>query len=433
MTTLAAPDEMAERYPITAYSTFQDMDVESLRLRGIYKKNLNTDVGEAARAGLRETLLDARNLMEQDRRAQAARFVDAPDAMREELTIFWTDHFTTVRTGRIDQYTQQSYAEQAIRPHVAGKFSDMLLAAAKHPRMILFLNQNVSIGENSPLGRNSQKKRGINENLAREILELHTLGANGGYTQTDVRNFAKLLTGMAIDRQRRFEFNARRSEPGQHEVLGKTYGRRRPGLEEIDEALNDLARHPDTARHLAWKLAMHYVSETPDDGMIEQMAQAYLAADTALLPMYEAMLRHPAAWDFSGLGNVKWPVQYVYSAARALGIRGADIMALPEGRFRGAFDGRVARMGQRLSRANGPDGWEEADTHWITPQAVAHRISWAMVEPSRLMDILPDPRDLVDTAIGPDAPESLRFVAKAASNQVEGVGLVLASPSFQRR
>jgi len=430
---LAGPDQMAAAYPVTPYATYQDMDIEAVRLRGILKKNANTDKGLEARQAFRAQIKAAEALMRMDRRAQLSRFADAPFAMREHLWLFWTDHFTTVRTDRIDQYTELSYAEQAIRPHITGRFSDMLLATAKHPRMILFLNQNTSVGENSPLGLNSSKNRGINENLAREILELHTLGVGGSYSQTDVRNFAKLLTGMNVNRERRFEFNPRRSEPGQHEVLGVTYGRRRPGLEEIDQALNDIARHPDTARHLAEKLAVHFVSETPDEGMIDQMAAAYMAADTGLLPMYDAMLNHPSAWHTDALGNVKWPVEFVFSAVRALGLTGADIHALPDGRFQTAFEGRVARMGQRMGRAGGPDGWEEADSYWITPQAVAQRISWSMIEPSRLTDTLPDPRDFVDTAVGSMAPESLRFVARAAETEVEGVGLVLASPAFQRR
>ncbi|MEM1302332.1 MAG: DUF1800 domain-containing protein [Pseudomonadota bacterium] len=430
---LSRPDRMAERYPVTPYSTFQDMDVESITLRGVYKKNNGTPKGKEARAAFRQVLKDARDLMLQDQRAQIARYMDAADGMREELGIFWTDHFTTVRTGRVDQYTELSYAEDAIRPHITGRFADMLLAAAKHPRMLLFLNQNMSVGENSSLGKNGQKKRGINENLAREILELHTLGADGGYTQTDVRSFAKLLTGLNVGRDRRFVFNEHRSEPGRHTVLGVTYGRRNPGLEEIDAALNDIARHPQTARHLAWKLLVHFVSETPDPALMDQMAQAYLTADTQLLPMYEVMLRHASAWEDTGLGNVKWPVHYVYSAARALGLRGQDIMELPDGRLRSAFQDRVARMGQRLGRAVGPDGWEEADGYWITPQAVAQRISWAMTEPSKISETLPDPRAFVDMAVGSNAPDSLRFVASAAETQAEGVGLVLASPAFQRR
>ena len=354
------------------------------------------------------------------------------DGMRERLTAFWADHFTAQGRDAISRTVQIIYVEEAIRPHVSGRFADMLKAVMTHPLMLLYLDQNRSVGPNSRMARKRpNKKRGLNENLARELLELHTLGVGGPYTQGDVRQLAELLTGLRFSLQKGFEFDPSWAEPGPETVLGRRYGGDMPALSDIYALLDDLAAHPATAAHLARKLAVHFVSDDPDPAMIEVMAARYRDTGGDLYEVYGAMLEHPSAWDFSRR-NVKQPIDFVGSALRALDISPHHIQRARPGKLLANLVTPLTLMGQQWARAPGPDGWPEDDAQWITPQRLAARLQWAMGVPFLLRRVLPDPREFVETALGRDAPEVVRFAARAAENRAEGVGLVLASPAFQR-
>lgn len=358
-----------------------------------------------------------------------ARAIDSPDPFRERLALFWHDHFTAIPRLRDQMALTASRGEHAIRPHLAGRFADMLRAAILHPALLIGLDQIASTGPNSPVGR--ERRKGLNENLARELLELHTLGAGAGYSQQDVTELAALLTGLDINGEIGLSFEAKRSEPGAEVVLGTRYGG--TGMKPILKVLDDLARHPETARHLARKLAVHFLSDDPDPGLIEAMAQDYLDQDTRLLPVYARLLQAPQA-RVPHMAKARQPVEFMACALRALGLSGAEVMKMADGPFDRLIRQPMAVMGQPWEAPRGPDGWPEAPGAWISPQGLAARISWSMEVPGRLVaGGMPDPRHLMDRALGPLAGPALQQAVSRAASPREGVGLVLAAPEFNRR
>lgn len=429
---LAGRDRAAEAFPIPGFEA-ASRNFIALRDARIARKKAKT---EAEREALQETVKQQQRKFRRDaghwfshvilRRALTE------DGFRERLTAFWADHFTALHRGGPLQYGHVTYAEEAIRPHVAGRFADMLRAVATHPLMLRYLDQARSAGPNSIAAKRKKNKlSGLNENLAREMLELHTLGVNGPYTQADVRELAELLTGLSYRLKDGFLFRPHFVEPGTETVLSVDYGGGKARLEDIYAALDDLARHPVTARHLARKLAVHFVSDTPDAGLVDAMAARYAETDGDLAAVYAAMLDHPAAWADTP-GNIKQPMDYIGSSLRALDVVPRHIPADRGGQMRRLFYTPLTLMGQDWGQPVGPDGWTEVDAEWITPQRLSARLIWGMTVPFKLRRVLPDPREFVETALGRRVPEEVRFAARAAETRAEGVGIVLASPAFQR-
>ncbi|TDK41439.1 DUF1800 domain-containing protein [Antarcticimicrobium luteum] len=428
---LDGPDLMAARFPVLSHEAYWQRRAQWLEL----KKKRRQASGARAQA-----LADQTNAINRSFRADllngigqtVLRWSLTGEGLRERLTLFWADHFTTVGKTGPQRSAVSSYIDAAIRPNLSGRFADLLIAAVTHPMMLSYLDQQISVGPGSGFARRQNKPRGLNENLAREVMELHTLGVDGPYTQTDVRQLAELFTGLGIDKAGALQFQPRRAEPGAETVLGRSYGGDPARLEAVHRALYDLAVHPATADHIARKLAVHFVSDAPDPDLIGHMAARFLATDGDLRAVYAAMLEHPAAWA-EGPGNVKPPFDFMASSCRAL--------AVPEPRLRDAAPAQVNRlllqpmraMGQYWQRPAGPDGWPEQDAAWITPQGLSARLRWAMAVPRRLLPELPDPRRFVDDALGAAAPEPVRFAARAAETRAEAVGLILSAPAFQRR
>lgn len=430
---LAGPDEMAARFPVVPFSDTR----ARLRERARIAKLQRAAKDDAARA------------VELDSRVRALRRQAAGDRVRsfgrtmlrwawtgagfrERLAFFWADHFTTVSRSPITTAAVSSYVDEAIRPRMAGSFADLLIAAVTHPVMLHFLDQNSSIGPGSRAGARSGGRRGLNENLAREVMELHTLGVDGPYTQADVRQLAELFTGLTFDRSGRFMFRPQLAEPGAETVLGRSYGGDPATLEPVLEALRDLAVHPATARHVAGKLAVHFVRDAPDPALIEHVEARFRDTGGDLAAVYEALLEHPAAWD-EAPGNVKPPADFVGSAFRALAVSQEQVAELGAKRLAGRVLRPLALMGQRWQRPGGPNGWPEEDGAWITPQGLAARLRWSMAVPRLLGRGLPDPRRFVAQALADRAGAETRFAAAAAETRAEAIGLVLASPDFQRR
>lgn len=354
----------------------------------------------------------------------------SPDDLRERLVLFWANHFSVAGRNARFRPMAPAFLEDAIRPHLAGSFAELLRAAVLHPLMLQYLEQDRSAGPGSEAVQR-QGRGGLNENLARELLELHSLGVAGSYTQGDVEGLALLLTGLSFDLDQGFRFRPRRAEPGRFRILGREYGGDRPSLADVEEALDDIARHPDTARHIGRKLAVHFTADAPDPGLVEHLAAAFAAGRGALLPVYEALLEHPAAW-VPERARTKPPFDFIASALRALGSRPDQLLALPHGRQVLHFATPLRQMGQPFLQPPSPAGWPEEAAHWITPPALAARISWAMTAPERIAPPQ-DPRDLVEVALADAAGDDLRFAAAAAESRLEGVGIVLASPAFNRR
>lgn len=368
-------------------------------------------------------------------RIALARAVDAAAGgagadFHERLVWFWVDHFTVAARRPRDRALPAAFVDDAIRPHVAGRFADMLRAATLHPAMLIFLDQTVSVGPNSRLGQ--RREAGLNENLARELLELHTLGVGSGYSQGDVRELAELLTGLAVDMQTGTIFDPRRAEPGAETVLGARYGGDPADIAHVEAILDALAADPRTARHLARKLAVHFVADDPDPALVARLESVWRDTGGDLAAVSNALAADPAA-QAAPATKVRRPLELVVAGVRALGLTGADVMALRDRPLQQALLRPQSSMGQPWLSPAGPDGWPEAAEAWITPQRLAARVDWAMTVPPALLQRLPDPRDFVVTALGPRAPEAVVTAAARAEMRSEGVGLVLASPAFNRR
>ncbi len=359
------------------------------------------------------------------------RRIHTSDGFRERLTVFWGDHFTAIGKRALMRMGAPLYIEDAIRPHVGGRFVDMLLSAVKHPLMLHYLDQVFSAGPNSRIVKRRRPDGGLNENLAREVLELHTLGVGGPYSQDDVRSLAKLFTGLSRGRNFDFKFRPNLAEPGPQTVLGREY-EGRLSQRRIDAVLRDLAAHPVTAAHLARKLATHFISDDPPAEVTSAMAQRYLETDGDLAEVYAAMLNHPQAWE-GPARNMRPPGEFISTSLRALGLAPQSLDRLKRQQVGRLFIAPLRKMGQEWLTPNGPDGWPEQDAAWVTPQGIAGRMEWAMQVPRRLLNTLPDPRQFVKDALGDAAPQKVVFAASAAESRAEAVGLVLMSPAFQRR
>ncbi|MFN3825041.1 MAG: DUF1800 family protein [Pseudorhodobacter sp.] len=419
---LDGPDEMARIWPVPGLEAVLPI----LREAGEGRREARMDGGSNARY---EAAAAASAQMARDAaRAVLARALDAPCGFRERLVAFWSDHFTVKARNRPEVVLPEAMVTDAIRPHLAGNFADLLIAAVLHPAMLVYLDQVASVGPGSVFGR--RRGRGLNENLAREVIELHSLGVGAGYSQQDVRQMAKLLTGLDATAEEGLVFRANRAEPGAETVLGRVYGGE--GLVPIHAVLRDLALRPETAAHLSRKIAVHFLADDPDPGIVAAMTAEWLASGGNLRAVYGAMLHHPAAWA-PGFRKARQPFDFIVAACRALGLDGWRLASFEDGVIRRQLIAPMALMGQRWRNPAGPDGWAEAAEAWITPQGMAARIGWAMRSPARLVPDLPDPRDLALRALGPEADAAILWAVARAETRAEGVGILLSSPAFNRR
>jgi uncharacterized protein (DUF1800 family) len=375
-------------------------------------------------------------------RAQSAALTATPFA--ERLVHFWSNHFA-VSTDKAQLLGLAGTLEnEAIRPTIAGRFADMLIAVEQHPAMIAFLDNQYSIGEQSDLAvlaaqraarRNApgsaptSRPFGINENLAREILELHTLGVNGGYSQADIIAFAEIITGWSIGGGKgrlaggtpgRFYFRANLHQPGPKTFLGKTY--RDEGQAQGEAALADLSRHPATAQFIATKLVRHFVADDPPPRLVAQVAHAFLKSGGHLSQAYAALIDSSEAWD-ADVRKFKTPQDFVFSSLRALNITPQQ----PDEVLR-SFE----LLGQRQYTPGSPAGWPDTAQSWDGSDALMRRVLWATRAAARYEQGVP-PAELAATSLGGYArPETLTALNRAASSS-QAVALLLMSPEFQRR
>lgn len=377
------------------------------------------------------------------------------DSFRERLVWFWSNHFT-VAASNIQAIAFVGASErEAIRPHITGKFRDMLLAVARDPGMLIYLDNAQSIGPSSRAGR--FVKRGLNENFAREVLELHTLGVDGGYTQDDVIALAKILTGWSVvmpgkgDGKTSFVYYDNRHEPGPKQLLGKTY-QNSNGEQEGIEALGDLARHPSTAKFIATKFARHFIADAPPAASVARLEKVFLETGGDLGALAAAAVDDPAAWATPG-NKMRTPTEFVVAASRAFAptVVGG-IMAVAEEALKGTFGRAELRgrrdlaakypglgvieamriMGQFPFTAPSPKGWSDEANAWATPEGIMERIEWAS-ELGERMPTSVSPTDLAENVLGPLLSGETRRALDLAASPAQGFALVLASPEFQRR
>jgi uncharacterized protein (DUF1800 family) len=327
-----------------------------------------------------------------------------------------------------------AYEREAIRPHVLGNFGELLLAAETHPAMLLYLDNHESVGPHSQAAlraaaRNAPRKIGINENLGREILELHTLGVGGGYTQTDVTTFAQVITGWSIGGENarfggrepgRFLFRAELHEPGAKVVLGRRYTD--AGFGQGVAVLNDLACHPATAHHIATKLARHFIADEPPPAAVERLARSFSASGGDLPTLYRALIDSREAW-VEPLAKYKTPNDYVVST-----YRGLSLVVDPAHGPLGPFE----LLGQRIWSPGSPAGWPDRSADWDGASALIKRLEWA----DQIGNRLGNRRDAVELApalLGANLTDAARSAIARAASAAQAVTLLLAVPEFMRR
>jgi uncharacterized protein (DUF1800 family) len=354
----------------------------------------------------------------------------------ERLVHFWSNHFAVSADKQPLPAIAGLYENEAIRPNVSGKFSDLLIAVEQHPAMILYLDNQRSIGANSSLGKRANRRRsdqefGLNENLAREILELHTLGVNGGYSQQDVTTFAKVITGWSIGgagpggrlaegRPGTFEFRDNLHEPGPQQLLGKTY--RQNDQRQGEAVLRDLAMHPSTADFVATKLVRHFVADNPPAALVATLRNAYLDSGGDLGAVYQRLITAQEPWR-QVHAKYKTPHELVVSAHRAFGHVPRD------GRL---VVGSLDILGQAPYRPGSPAGWPDTAEQWGGADALYKRIEWSDTV-ARIAGPRSNPVQLGTAVLGPALSDDTRKAVSRAESSAQGMTLLLASPDFQRR
>lgn len=429
---LLGPDDAAMRFEIAAMDAGLASAVTYAKLRKTWQKSgrgAGDPDAEKAYKRYRRTHLQQRHVWF---RQALLRQTQSVHTFRERLVLFWADHFTARGKNALLRPLNYSYIESDIRPFVAGRFEDLLISAVTSPLMLHYLDQSQSIGPNSPAAARRKRHGGLNENLAREVLELHTLGVDGPYSQTDVRQLAELFTGLSYSTRKGFMFRKSQVEPGQETILGVDYGGDIASLAPVLQFLRDLAVQPATARHIAWKLAVHFTCDTPELDLIDALTASYLQSGGDLASVYETLLNHPASWE-PELKNIKPPHCFVVSACRALGLDRDDLAGWSAKKIQKVFVTPHAMMGQPWQAPPGPDGWPEEDQTWITPQGLSARLRWAMAAPQLVLGDLPDPLEFARRGLGRRMTKTVSFVAGAAETRAEAIGLVLVAPAFQRR
>ncbi len=362
-----------------------------------------------------------RALWRREAKARLAEALATEQPFRERWVAFWSNHFTT--SGRRASVIGMvgGYEREAIRPHVMATFQDLLLAAESHPAMLFYLDNYRSMGKNATV---FYGQKGVNENLAREILELHTIGVNGGYQQSDVRALAKILTGWSAARPHyktagQFFFREDYHEPGPKVLLGQTYLEN--GVDEGKSALKWLAAQPATARHVATKLARHFIADEPPPAAVKKLTSVFLETQGDLKQLAIALMNLPEAWS-PELHKLKTPQDYTVSALRALGGE-ADLDELITA---------LMSFGHLPFMALSPAGWPDEKTAWLNPDSALRRARWSAAIAERYRTRV-DPLAIANATIQPLAPARTMQAIASADSRAEGLALLLASPTFQRR
>ncbi|NOU06740.1 MAG: DUF1800 family protein [Hyphomicrobiaceae bacterium] len=341
----------------------------------------------------------------------------------ERLVMFWSNHFCIMARGPV-RGIAGAYEREVIRAKSFGSFTDLLKAVEQHPAMLIYLDNQISFGPNSPAGLN--QKKGLNENLAREILELHTLGVDGGYSQADVTNLARIVTGWTVAALRtpnveagKFFYHKPRHEPGDWAVLGKNY-KNEDAVTGV-KCLEDLARHPATARHIARKFARHFVADQVPDALTQRLEKAFRDTEGDLTALAKTLVTSDEAWAVPA-SKLLPPIDLVVALTRSL----AHQTTAPEML-------RLAnQLGQPLWQPPSPKGWPDDDNGWANPSALRERLRIAE-QVARLLDKSVDPRQLAEAVLGRDMRKETRDAVARAENREQGLELLIMSPDFQRR
>jgi uncharacterized protein (DUF1800 family) len=475
-------DRLLQMSPDDRYKAIMKMPVdERLDLPKTYKGPRAMQLVDDMKPEQRETveaMIQPQAVLGELAEAKLLRAIYSNRQLDEVMTDFWFNHFNVFVGKGPDRYMMNTYEREVIRPHALGKFKDILAATAKSPAMLFYLDNWQSVGPDSDLalygpqqgGRRGRFARprpqaknrpsGLNENYAREIMELHTLGVDGGYTQKDVTELAKVLTGWTIEKPQLgggFKFNERAHEPGPKYVLGhKVSGH---GEKEGEEMLDVLAHHPSTAKFISRKLAMRFVSDNPPQTLVDRMAKTFLEKDGDIREVMRTMFHSPEFFAADAYrAKMKTPFEFVASSARA---SGADIQnAQP-------LVGTLNRMGMPLYAVQPPTGYSMKAEAWVNSSALLNRMNFALqLGSGKLPGTSLDPQALIPGPAPADSQAALVALEKSilagdVSAQTHAVmqkqlgdpqisqrrlddadqkpnygaiaGLIMGSPEFQRR
>jgi uncharacterized protein (DUF1800 family) len=349
--------------------------------------------------------------------------LDSDVGFVERLVWFWSNHFCVSADKGGVRPLCGAFEREAIRPHVRGKFADMLVAVESHPAMLLYLDNARSIGPASFAGL--RRNKGLNENLAREILELHTLGVRTGYSQGDVTSFAKVITGWSIVPPRlapehggEFTFNPRLHEPGSQRIMGREY--QDNGFEQGRGVLLALARSPATAKHIATKLARHFVADDPPAALIDRLAKRFLTTDGDLKEVTKALVSAPEAWD-APRNKLRRPSEWLIGALRTVGVRPPDVRPVLQAQN---------LLGEPLWRVPAPNGFSDNSAAWMDGLAQRLDISNQI---ARRAGASIDPDALAEDVLGPLLSNETRQTLVRAESRPQALALLLMAPEFQRR
>lgn len=412
---------------VAAYLAFR-AEARMLRQRASRQQGLESDTAAAQlEAGRREAREPLRQALLADILARARLAAATPAPFRERWTLFWSNHFT-VSTAKPQTATLAGpFEREAIRPRVFGRFEDLLVASSTHPGMLVYLDQARSTGPNSVAGR--RRDAGLNENLAREIMELHTVGPDAGYTQADVTEFARGLTGYSIgaerdgpDRAGAFLFRLNLHEPGPRTVMGRRYPQAGPA--QARAILADLAADPHTADHLARKIATHFVADAPPPRLVADLRGAFLRSRGDLAVVAAALIDSPEAWT-PAPGKFKRPYEFLISSYRAVGAVPADAGS--------ELIEPLTQLGERPFAAPQPNGWPERIGDWAAPDAIVKRMDWASRFAAVHAPAGATPTALADSALGARLAPATRLAIARAETRPEALTLLLMSPEFLYR
>jgi uncharacterized protein (DUF1800 family) len=387
----------------------------------------NQDVAALANLGARSMAIDV------EARIGQAMTTQAP--FLERWALFWSNRHTMSAKNLQTIFYAGPYEREAIRPYVLGSFADLLKATSLHAGMLVYLDQVRSIGPNAPvtnMARQRRRELGLNENLAREILELHTLGPNGGYSQADVTEFARALTGWTLQVPRYAQtrqgqepygsvvFIDALHEPGPRTIMGTRF--EQSGREQALAILDWLARQPQTARNIAQAVATHFVSDQPPLSLVSRLEQNFRTTNGDLAALAQTLINSPEAW-VPAQGKFKSPQDFLISTLRASGTRTVSMPAL-----RSTFE----QLGQTPWRAPSPKGWPDTAGHWAAPDAILKRVDWSNLAADVIGQTMA-PMAFGEAALGPTLTPQTRTAISRAQDARQGIVLVLMSPEFQRR
>lgn len=348
--------------------------------------------------------------------------VTSSNSVSWRLLDFFSNHFSVSAGGRLMAGLVSTLEREAIAPNLLGNFADLLIAVEQHPAMLIYLNNERSFGPNSKIGK--RRRKGLNENLAREILELHTLGVNGGYQQTDIVELAKAITGWSVINLKKekgdgFKFRANGHESGDRKILGKNYSAK--GVLQGEQMLRDLAVNPATAKYICYKLAHHFVSEKPAEALLIKMEQAWLKTSGNIKQVMMTLFDADEAW-LDTTQKFKTPREFVISAHRVLSETKIHSKAVYN---------TLTTLGQKPFNSGSPAGYSDNQKDWAGASALMSRIDWTARVSSFRKNA--NAEKLIKKAFGQSISEHSYQVIMRAESRQQAFILFLMSPEFQRR